>query len=82
VTGLRTTGTGATNVRLSWNPDPGAQRYQVRVTYQDKVVKTFMTDKTTYNVTGLSPNRTYGLHVVGISGNDWAPEASIVQKTA
>lgn len=81
VTGLRTTGVGATNIKLAWNPVSGAQQYQVRVTYQDKVVKTAMTKGTSYNVTGLSPNRTYGLHVVAINGQDWAPETSIVQKT-
>lgn len=81
VGGLRSTGAGATNVQLAWNPSPGATSYQVRVTYQNKVVKTFMTNGTTYNATGLSPNRTYGLHVVAINGNQWAPEASIVQKT-
>jgi hypothetical protein len=81
VTGLRATGEGATNVGLAWNPVSGAQRYQVRVTYQNKVVKTAFTNGTSYNVTGLSPNRTYGLHVVAIQGNTWAPEASIVQKT-
>ena len=81
VTGLRSTGAGATNVNLAWNPVSGAQQYQVRVTYQGKVIKTFMTNRNQYNVTGLSPNRTYGLHVVAINGNDWAPEASITQKT-
>ena len=81
VTGLRATGKGATNIGLAWNPSAGAQQYQVRVTYQDKVVKTAMTNKTSYNVTGLSPNRTYGLHVVAINGNQWAPETSIVEKT-
>lgn len=81
VTGLHATGVGATNVKLAWNPVNGAKQYQVRVTYQDKVVKTFMTNGTSYNVTGLSPNRTYGLHVVAINGSDWAPETSIVQKT-
>ena len=81
VTGLRTTKVGATNVGLAWNPSAGAQQYQVRVTYQDKVVKTAMTNGTSYNVTGLSPNRTYGLHVVAINGNQWAPETSIVAKT-
>lgn len=81
VTGLRATGAGATNVGLAWNPVSGAQKYQVRVTYQNKVVKTFETNGTSYNVTGLSPNRTYGLHVVAINGNQWAPETSITQKT-
>lgn len=81
VTGLRSTGAGATNIGLAWNPVSGAQKYQVRVTYQDKVVKTAFTNGTSYNVTGLSPNRTYGLHVVAINGNQWAPETSIVQKT-
>lgn len=81
VTGLRATGAGATNIGLAWNPVSGAQQYQVRVTYQDKVVKTATTKGTSYNVTGLSPNRTYGLHVVAINGNQWAPETSITQKT-
>jgi hypothetical protein len=82
VTGLRVTGFGATNVGLAWNPVSGAQNYQVRVTYQSKVVNTAMTNGTSYNVTGLSPNRTYGLHVVAINGSDWAPETSVSQKTS
>ena len=82
VSGLRVTSTGKNSIGLAWSKSAGATSYQVRVTYQSKVAQTAMTTGTSFTVTGLSPNRTYGIHVVAINGSKWAPEASITQKTS
>jgi hypothetical protein len=82
VSGLHATSSGKNSVGLAWGRSANATSYQVRVTYQSKVVSTAMTTGTTFTVTGLQPNRTYGLHVVAINGSNWAPEASISVKTA
>jgi Fibronectin type III domain len=81
VTGLRATDVKTTSIGLAWNKSANAKTYQVRVTYQSKVQSTAMTTGVTHTVTGLKANQTYGLHVVAINGSNWAPEASIVQKT-
>jgi Fibronectin type III domain len=81
VTGLHATSVAKTSIGLAWNRAANAQTYQVRVTYQSKVQSTAMTTGTSYTVTGLKANQTYGLHVVAINGSNWAPEASITQKT-
>jgi hypothetical protein len=75
------TSVGTTSIGLSWNKSANATSYQVRVTYQSKVVSTAMTTATSHTVTGLTANHTYGLHVVAINGSNWAPEASVSQKT-
>ena len=82
VTGLHKTTVGKTSIGIAWNASKNAKSYQVRVTYQTQVVQTHMTSATSYSIGGLSSNRTYGLHVVAINGSQWAPEASIVQKTS
>jgi hypothetical protein len=82
VTGLHVTSTGKNSIGLAWSRSAGATGYQVRVTYQSKVIQTHPVTGTSYTVAGLSPNRTYGLHVVATNGAAWAPEASISQKTA
>lgn len=82
VTGLHATGETKTSIGLAWDKAANAQEYQVRVTYQGQVIQTHFTTATSFNVTGLSPARTYGLHVVAVHGTHWAPEASIEQKTS
>jgi hypothetical protein len=82
VTGLHVTSTGKNSIGLAWSRSAGATGYQVRVTYQSKVIQTHPVTGTSYTVAGLSPNRTYGLHVVATNGAAWAPEASISQKTS
>jgi hypothetical protein len=82
VTGLHATSVGKTSIGLAWNKSANATSYQVRVTYQSKVQSTSMTAGTSFTVTGLKANQTYGLHVVAINGSNWAPEASISQKTS
>jgi hypothetical protein len=82
VSGLHVTSTGKNSIGLAWSKSANATSYQVRVTYQSKVIQTATTTTTTHTVAGLQPNRTYGLHVVAINGSNWAPEASITQKTS
>jgi hypothetical protein len=81
VTGLHVTSTGTTTIGIAWNKSANATSYQVRVTYQSKVTSTAMTTSTSHTVSGLTANHTYGIHVVAINGSNWAPEASISQKT-
>lgn len=68
----------ATSANVHWAPSSGATQYQVRVTYQSQVTQTHMTTGENYTITGLTPDHTYGVHVVaiGASGAPWAPEAS------
>lgn len=68
----------STSANVHWAPSAGATQYQVRVTYQSQVVQTQMTTQQNYTITGLSPDHSYGVHVVaiGASGAPWAPEAS------
>ena len=81
VTGLHVTTHSQNSIGIAWSKSAHATSYQVRVTYQTKVIQTHMTTGTTFTVTGLNANRTYGIHVVAINGSHWAPEASITQKT-
>ena len=82
VAGLHATSVSATAIGLAWNASAGAKQYQVRVTYQSQVTQTHMVTGTSYTVTGLTADHTYGLHVVAISGASWAPEASISVQTS
>ena len=81
VSGLHVTAHHTNSIGIAWSKSANATSYQVRVTYQTQVIQTHMTTGTTFTITGLSPNRTYGIHVVAINGSHWAPEASITQKT-
>jgi hypothetical protein len=81
VTGLHVTSVGTTSIGIAWSKSANATSYQVRVTYQSSVTSTAMTTSTSHTVTGLTANHTYGIHVVAINGSNWAPEASISQKT-
>lgn len=81
VSGLHVTRVSRTSIGLAWNRSANATKYQVRVTYQGQVVQTPTTGGTSYTVSGLTPDHTYGLHVVAENGSQWAPETSISQKT-
>ena len=82
VTGLHVTSHSKNSIGIAWSRSAGATGYQVRVTYQSKVIQTHPVTGTSFTVTGLSSGRTYGIHVVATNGPHWAPEASITQKTA
>lgn len=70
-----------TQTNVHWAPSAGATSYQVRVTYQSQEVQTHDTTAQNYTISGLTPDHTYGIHVVAINGNGWSPEASTVVKT-
>jgi len=66
-----------TSTNVHWPAVTGANQYQVRVTYQSQLVQTHTTSGENYTITGLTPNHTYGIHVVAIhNGQQWPPEAS------
>ena len=87
VTGLKAVAKSPTSIALSWTASSTATSYQVRVTYQTPTAPgggLFQTDTatgTTYTVTGLTPDHTYGLHVVAINSSGQASEASTTCKT-
>jgi cytoskeletal protein RodZ len=62
-TGVHATAETATTVSLAWSPSAGATSYQIRVTYQGKLVTSGTASGTTRVVNGLSPNRTYTFHI-------------------
>jgi hypothetical protein len=82
VTGLHPTTVTPTSIGLAWNKSNGATSYQIRITYQSKVAKPPQTASgTSGTVSGLTPDHTYGVHVVAIGPGGWAPESSTVVHT-
>jgi Fibronectin type III domain len=81
VTGLHVTHVTPTSISLAWNKSNGATSYQIRITYQSKVAKTQPATGTSGTVSGLTPDHTYGVHVVAIGPGGWAPETSTVVHT-
>ncbi len=65
VTGLTATEISVNKITLSWNAVSGAGEYQIRVYEGTTLKKTIDTNSTatTYTVTGLTPNKTYGFSV-------------------
>jgi hypothetical protein len=81
--GLHRTNVTRTSIGINWNAVSGASHYVIRVTYQNQLIKEQTSNSSTATVSGLSANRTYGIHVIAVnSANQWSPEASITQKTA
>jgi Fibronectin type III domain len=62
-TGVHATKVTATSITIAWTKSPGATLYPIRVTYQDKLVRSSSTPGTSATIFGLSPNRTYTVHV-------------------
>jgi hypothetical protein len=62
-TGVHSTKVTATSITIAWSKSPGATLYPIRVTYQGKLVRSSSTPGTTATIFGLSPNRTYTVHV-------------------
>jgi hypothetical protein len=62
-TGVHSTKVTATSITIAWSKSPGATLYPIRVTYQDKLVRSSSTPGTSATIFGLSPNRTYTVHV-------------------
>jgi hypothetical protein len=81
VSNLHVTKVTPTSIAIGWNKSNGATSYQIRITYQSKVAKTQSASGTSGTVTGLTPDHTYGVHVVAIGPGGWAPETSTVVHT-
>lgn len=81
VSNLHVTKVTPTSIALAWNKSNGATSYQIRITYQSKVAKTQPATGTSGTVSGLTPDHTYGVHVVAIGPGGWAPETSTVVHT-
>lgn len=80
--GFHTTKVATTSVGLAWTAVTGATGYVIRVTYQSQLAKQFTAgNSTSYTVSGLTPDHTYGFHVIATNTAGWSPEASISQKT-
>ena len=50
----------------------GHLKQSYRVTCKNDTVLNFITEKTSYNVTGLLPNVKYGCTVIAVSGDNWS----------
>ena len=61
--GVHSTKVTATSITIAWSKSPGATLYPIRVTYQGKLVRSSGTAGTSATIFGLSPNRTYTVHV-------------------
>lgn len=55
--------TTATTTTLTWTASPGATSYDIRVTYQGKLVRSGTASGTSRVVNGLSADHTYTMHV-------------------
>ncbi|HEY1706418.1 MAG TPA: PASTA domain-containing protein [Trebonia sp.] len=70
-------GTPYTNkIDLAWTPVPAATQYRIRATYQSAVVYNGTSSTTHATVTGLSPNRTYTIHVSAGNAAGWSSETN------
>jgi Fibronectin type III domain len=73
---VRATAETSSSVTLAWTASARATSYQIRVTYQDKLVTTGTSSGTTRTVSGLSPNRTYTFHVKACNASGCSSETN------
>lgn len=62
-TGIASSNVTSTGFDLAWRPSSGATSYPVRVTYQGKLAWSDVVGGPSTKIGGLSPNRTYTVHV-------------------
>ena len=62
-TGIASSNVTSTGFDLAWRPSSGATSYPVRVTYQGKLAWSDIVGGPSTKIGGLSPNRTYTVHV-------------------
>lgn len=67
-TDIHSTGVTSSTIKIAWGKVTGATSYRVRVTYQDKVVKTLTTKSTSATISGLGADHTYTIHVATVNG--------------
>lgn len=75
-TGVIAEGAGRTGFGVKWHKVATATEYVVRITYQDKLVKQVTTKNTVVGISGLSPNRTYTVHVKAGNSAGWSAETN------
>lgn len=83
-TGVTVSNVTPTSFTVHWAPDPHTSMYRVRVTYQGNLVKSVTVGPVaSANVTGLTADHTYTVHVsAGNSGGFSAETNGPAQKTA
>lgn len=79
--GVKATKVTATNATMTWDKSAGATSYQIRVTYQDKLVRSGTASGTTRVVNGLTPDHTYGIHVKACNSAGCSSETDTTVKT-
>lgn len=70
-----------TQANVHWARSAGATSYEVRVTYQSKVQQVDTTSAENYTISGLTPDHTYGVHVVAVNSAGRSAETSTTVKT-
>lgn len=77
-TGVHSTQVTASSVTLAWNKSAGATSYQVRVTYQSKLVGSPHTGitGTSATISGLGADHTYTFHVAAIGPGGTSSETN------
>jgi hypothetical protein len=68
--------TTTTTTTLTWTASPGATSYNIRVTYQDKLVRSGTASGTSRVVNGLSPDHTYTMHVAACNSAGCSSETN------
>jgi Fibronectin type III domain len=76
-TGVTVSNVTTTSFVVHWAPDPHTAMYRVRVTYQDKLVKQAQVGPVaSAAISGLSPNRTYTVHVAAGNAGGFSSETN------
>jgi hypothetical protein len=75
-TGIRVVSVTATSLKLEWDAEPDATSYHVRVTSQSKLVKEETVSSATVTVSGLTPDRTFDIHIAASNKIGTSPETS------
>ena len=82
VNGVDSTGVTQDSITVAWNRVTGAIGYQVRVTYQDKLVNQQSVFGTSSTIFGLGADHTYGIHVAEVNAAGMGPEGDVDIKTS
>lgn len=73
---IRVLNAGSNAGKVGWDAEPGATAYQVRVTYQDKLVNRFTTKNNFANIGGLNPDHSYTTHIAAVNSAGTGPESN------
>jgi len=81
-TGLRVTAASKNSISYTWSGVAGSQYYDVYATYQGSRIGYQRITVAKATINGLSPNRTYTLHVIAGNSKTQSADAQITRKTA